>query len=118
MDEVRLRGDAKLVNKLKAELEKIVSDLKSRVVLATEVPVGQHSALIGRGGQHLNELQTRFGVQIQFPGSRSYSQVGEAENAAELESVDPANIVKVSGPRPACEKAIAALRVRFICLHF
>jgi predicted PilT family ATPase len=114
MDEVRLRGDAKLVNKIKAELEKIVKDLNSRVVLATEIPAAQHRALIGRGGQHLNELQNKHGVQIQFPGSRSYNQVGEAENAAELESVDPANIVKVSGPRPACEKAIQALKVRLL----
>ena len=80
-------------------------------MLGVDVPVGQHRALIGRGGQHLNDLQNRTGAQIQFPGSRSYTQVGEPENAAELTDVDPANIVKVSGPRAACEKAIEELKV-------
>jgi len=110
MDEVRLRGEPKLVAKLKAELEKAVATLRDRVVLAVEIPAGQHRALIGRGGQHLNELQDRTGAQVQFPGSRSYNQVGEAENAADLKDVDAANVVKVSGPRAACEKAVEELK--------
>ena len=115
-DEVRLRGEPKLVAKLKAELEKKVAELKDRVVLGVDVPVGQHRALIGRGGQHLNDLQRRTGAQIQFPGSRSYNQVGEPENSADLASVDPANLVKVSGPRAACEKAMEELKVRNILM--
>jgi polyribonucleotide nucleotidyltransferase len=117
MDEVRLRGEPKLVAKLKAELEKTVATLRDRVVLAIEIPAGQHRALIGRGGQHLNDLQDRTGVQVQFPGSRSYNQVGEAENAADLKDVDPANIVKVSGARAACEKAMKELKVVLLPQH-
>ncbi|CDO77315.1 hypothetical protein BN946_scf184775.g5 [Trametes cinnabarina] len=109
-DEVHLRGDPKLVAKLKAELEKTVKTLKDRVVLGVDIPVSQHRALIGRGGQHLNDLQARTGAQFQFPGSRSYTQVGEPENAADLAGVEPANIVKVSGPRAACEKAVEELK--------
>ncbi|KIK67202.1 hypothetical protein GYMLUDRAFT_37269 [Collybiopsis luxurians FD-317 M1] len=108
--EVRLRGEAAMVNKLKAELEKAVATLRDRVIIGVEIPAAQHRALIGRGGQHLNELQDRTGAQVQFPGSRSYGQVGEAENAAELNDVDPANIVKVVGSRSACEKAIQSLK--------
>nr|GAT43004.1 predicted protein [Mycena chlorophos] len=110
IDEVRLRGEPKLVAKLKEELEKEVARLRDRVVLAVDIPAGQHRALIGRGGQHLNELQERTGVQVQFPGSRSYNQVGEPENAADLKDADPANIVKVSGPRAGCDKAIEHLK--------
>ena len=113
-DEVRLRGEPKLVAKLKVELEKVTADLKDRVVLGVDVPVAQHRALIGRGGQHLNDLQGRTGAQLQFPGSRSYTQVNEPENAAELVGVDPGNLVKVSGPRAACEKAVAELKVKHI----
>ncbi|KAF5393250.1 hypothetical protein D9757_000766 [Collybiopsis confluens] len=109
-DEVRLRGEATIVNKLKAELEKTVAILRDRVILAVEIPAAQHRALIGRGGQHLNELQDRTGTQVQFPGSRSYAQVGAAENVVEVSDVDPANIVKVVGPRSACEKAIESLK--------
>jgi phosphoglycerate dehydrogenase-like enzyme len=50
-------------------------------------------------------------VQVQFPGSRSYNQVGEAENADDLKDVDAANIVKVSGPRASCAKAMEDLKV-------
>ncbi|KAF8904496.1 hypothetical protein CPB84DRAFT_1814479 [Gymnopilus junonius] len=109
-DEVRLRGEPKLVAKLKNELEQLVKMLRDRVILAVEVPAAQHRALIGRGGQNLNDFQDKFNVQIQFPGSRSYNQVGEPENLADLEAVSPADIVKVSGPRAACEKAVAELK--------
>ncbi|KAG7098781.1 hypothetical protein E1B28_000688 [Marasmius oreades] len=110
-DEVRLRGEAKLVAKLQIELEKAVAVLRDRVVLGVEIPAINYRALIGRNGQHLNDLQNRTGTQVQFPGSRSYAQAGEAENLAELGELDPANLVKVSGTRAACEKAIADLKV-------
>lgn len=110
-EEVRLRGDPKLVNKLKDELEKTVANLRDRVILAVDIPAGQHRAFIGRGGQHLTDLQNRYGVQVQFPGSRSYHQVGEAENASEFGDVEAANVVKVSGPRAAVGQAIDDLKV-------
>ncbi|KAH9485184.1 Vigilin 1 [Psilocybe cubensis] len=109
-DEVRIRGEPKLVAKIKAELEQRVAVLRDTVIIAVDIPSAQHRALIGRGGQHLNEVQDKFSVQIQFPGSRSYNQVGDPENASELEGVEAANIVKVSGSRDACEKAIAELK--------
>jgi len=108
-DEVRLRGPKALVAKLKAALEKIAAEHRDRIVLGVAVPAGQHRALIGRGGQHLNDLQNRTGVTVQFPGSRSYASVGEPQNLAELGDVDPADLVKVSGPSSACAKAIAEL---------
>jgi transcription antitermination factor NusA-like protein len=111
-NEVRIRGEPKLVNKIKVELEKAVTTLEDRLVLAVEVPSAQHRVLIGRGGQHLNELQEKTGAQIQFPGSRSYNQVGDAENAADFTGVDAADIVKVSGSRAACDAAVAELKVR------
>ncbi|KAF9010508.1 hypothetical protein BDQ17DRAFT_1322352 [Cyathus striatus] len=109
-DEVRLRGEAGLVNKLKVELEKVVSALRSRVVLGVDIPASQHRNLIGRGGQHLRELQTKFDVQIQIPGSRSYQQLGEVENTSDLEGVEEANIVKVSGSPSAVEAAIEFMK--------
>ncbi|KAF8441452.1 hypothetical protein L210DRAFT_1055834 [Boletus edulis BED1] len=111
-DEVRLRGEPALVDRIKAELENTVVTLRDRVVLAVGIPAAQHGNLIGRGGQHLIELQTRMGVQIQFPGSRSYHQVGEAVNADEIKDADPSDIVKVSGSQSACEAAIGELKAR------
>ena len=111
-DEVRIRGEPELVKRIKDELESSVAKLRDRVVRAVEIPSVQHRILIGRGGQHLNELQNETGAQVQFPGSRPYTQVGEAENAADFTEVNPADIVKVSGSRAACEAAIAELKVR------
>lgn len=110
-DDVRLRGEPKLVNKLKEELEKVVGALRDRVVVGVDIPAGQHRALIGRGGQHLNDFQAKFDVMVQFPGSRSYAQAGEPENADELSEVDQANIVKISGSKVACKKAAEELKV-------
>ncbi|CAE7078804.1 unnamed protein product [Rhizoctonia solani] len=113
-DEVTLRGEPALVKKLEKELEKIVAELRDRVVLGADIPSQHHRVLIGRGGQHLNELQDRHNVTVQFPGSRSYHQIGEPENADELAEVSPDNIVKVSGSRSACEKAIKEMSERSI----
>ncbi|KAG5221278.1 Vigilin [Salix suchowensis] len=110
-DDVVLRGEAKLVQKLKAEVEKVAAELRDRVVLGVDIPAIQHRAMIGRGGQHLNELQERTHTQVQFPGSRSYNQVGDPENVEELKDADPANIIKVSGPRAACLNAIESLKM-------
>ncbi|PSR98936.1 hypothetical protein PHLCEN_2v4256 [Hermanssonia centrifuga] len=111
-DEVLLRGDPKLVAKVKAELEKTAATLRDRIVLGVEVPAAQHRALIGRGGQHLNDLQNRTGAQVQFPGSRSYQSVGEPANGEELANVDAADLVKISGTRTACEKAVEELKAQ------
>ncbi|KAF8348341.1 hypothetical protein F5887DRAFT_953169 [Amanita rubescens] len=109
-DEVKLRGEPLLVDKLQKELEKIVASLRDRVVLAVTIPASQHRALIGRGGQNLNEIQSNTGAQVQFPGSRSYHQVGEAQNSVEFGDVDPADIVKVTGSPAACKAAIDLLK--------
>lgn len=106
-----MRGEPTLVKKLHSELEKIASQLRDRVVLYVEVPNSQHRNLIGRNGQHLNDLQNRTGAQVQFPGSRSYNQLGEGENAADFADANPQDLVKVSGPKAACEKAIKELTV-------
>ncbi|PFH53804.1 hypothetical protein AMATHDRAFT_1030 [Amanita thiersii Skay4041] len=109
-DEVKLRGEPQIVANVQKELEKLVSSLRDRIVMGVSIRSSQHRALIGRGGQNLNEIQSRTGAQIQFPGSRSYQLVDEPENLAELANVDPADIVKVTGPLAACNAAIHELK--------
>jgi hypothetical protein len=66
-------------------------------------------SVTGSSKNSLQDLQGRTGTQVQFPGSRSYLQVGEPENAADLKDVEQQNIVKVLGSRSAAEKAVAEL---------
>ncbi|TFY81350.1 hypothetical protein EWM64_g2661 [Hericium alpestre] len=109
-DEVRLRGEPALVKKLKAELEKVVATLRDRVVIGVNVPVAQHRTLIGRGGRALQEFQSKFGVQVQYPGSHSYQQAGKPTNTEELADVPAEQIVKVVGSKAAVEKAVEELK--------
>lgn len=103
-----------MVKKIQAEIERVVAGLRERVVLGVAIPFNQHRSLIGHGGQPLMELEKKTGAEVQFPGSRSYNQVAPAENQEEFADADPKNIVKVVGPRPACEKAIAELLVSIL----
>lgn len=112
-DEVRLRGSKAIVAKLKTALEKIAKEHRDRVTLGVSVPAAQHRALIGRGGQNLNELQSTHGVTVQFPGSRSYNSVAEPSNSGDLSEVAPEDLVKVTGPSAGVAKAIEELLVSF-----
>ena len=111
-DEVRLRGEPSLIQKLKVELEKATADLRDRVVLGVQVPAATHSALIGRGGRNLINFQNTYNVQVQYPGSNSYKFTGDPENTEELGDVAPEELVKVMGPKAAVEQAIEQLKVR------
>lgn len=61
-DEVKLRGDAKIVGKIKAELEKQVDTLKQTTIVGVVVPASQHASKIGRGGSALQDLQRKTGA--------------------------------------------------------
>ena len=58
-DQVRLRGESKLVNAIKAEIEKQVKLLKETIVVGVVVPASQHATKIGRGGSALHDLQRK-----------------------------------------------------------
>jgi len=79
----------------------MVAALRDCIILTVDIPasirllLGHHGALIGRGGQHLNDMQNNYNVQIQIPGSRSYNQVGESENLSDFAGIDASNLVKL-----------------------
>jgi polyribonucleotide nucleotidyltransferase len=108
VDQVRLRGDAKVVKAIQAALEKEVTQLKNTVTRGVAVPSAQHASKIGRGGSALQDLQRRTGATIHFPGSRQYNSVGDIDNKDEL-SCDEGDIVKVIGTKDAVAKAAEAL---------
>ena len=100
-----------MVKKIQASLEKVAAEHRGRITLGAVVPASAHRAIIGRGGQNLSEIQNRYGVTIQVPGSRSYHSMGDISNQEELENSDLADIVKVMGTSAACAKAIEELAV-------
>ena len=109
-DQVRLRGDSKVVSNIKTELEKQVAVLKQTIIVGVTVPAAQHASKIGRGGAALQDLQRKTGAVVHFPGSRQYSTIGEIENSSELEGVDPKDVVKVIGTKEVCAAATEILQ--------
>jgi hypothetical protein len=58
----------------------------------------------------LINFQNKFNVQVQYPGSNSYRNTGETENAEELSDVPPQELVKVAGARASVGEAIEQLK--------
>lgn len=110
-DQVRLRGDAKVVKKIEAELEKLIAALKSTLTWGVVVPAAGHASKIGRGGSALQDLQRKTNTTVHFPGSRQYNSIGEVDNKDELAEADAADIVKVIGSKEAIAKATELLQV-------
>lgn len=110
-DNVVLRGDSKVIKKIQAELEKQVDVLKKTVTIGVSVPAAQHASKIGRGGSALQDLQRKTNTAVHFPGSRQYNQIGDVDNADELEGVDAGDIVKVVGTKEAVAQAAELLQV-------
>jgi len=113
-DEVTLKGDKELVEKLKIELERLVEEQSNLTVDIIQIPRAQHPILIGRNGMQLREIQSRFNVTIQFPGSRSYNDIpivshtnGKIENSEEA--------VKIIGKAENIEAAKAEILSRVRC---
>ncbi|KAK4684762.1 hypothetical protein P7C73_g5402, partial [Tremellales sp. Uapishka_1] len=111
LDQVKLRGDSKLVKAIKQELEKQAEILSQTITVGVVVPHSQHATKIGRGGSALQDLQKKTGAVVHFPGSRQYNSVGDVENAQELENAEKADIVKVVGTKEVCAAAAELLSV-------
>ncbi|KAK8853234.1 hypothetical protein IAR55_003936 [Kwoniella newhampshirensis] len=110
-DQVRLRGDSKVVKKIKEELAKQVAVLRETKVIGVIVPASQHASKIGRGGSALQDLQRKTGAVVHFPGSRQYGSIGEIENKSELGDAEAGDIVKVVGTKEVVAKAAELLQV-------
>ncbi|KAF0396830.1 kh domain containing protein [Gigaspora margarita] len=96
------------------ELERLVEEQSNLTVDIIQIPRAQHPILIGRNGMQLREIQSRFNVTIQFPGSRSYNDIpivshtnGKIENSEEA--------VKIIGKAENIEAAKAEILSRVRC---
>ncbi|CAG8436334.1 9075_t:CDS:2 [Funneliformis caledonium] len=115
-DEVILKGEKSLVEKVKTELERLVEEQSNLKVGMVQIPRTQYSILIGRNASQLKELQTRYDVEIQFPGSRSYYETPTAEILSnEVENSEEA--VKIIGKAENIEAAKVDILSRIRYTH-
>lgn len=108
-DQVTVRGPKALAQQIADELEKEAKRLADRVVYGAAAPPSMHRQLISRGGTRQSDWQTRHQVSVVVPNWREYPELGTPANAAELEGVDAASIVKVVGPPEAIQTVLAEI---------
>ncbi|CAG8836554.1 18452_t:CDS:2, partial [Racocetra persica] len=117
-DEVTLKGDKELVEKIKVELERLVEEQSNLTVGIIQIPRAQHPVIIGRNGTQLREIQNRFNVTIQFPGSRSYNDTPIVSHTNDnIENSEEA--VKIIGKAENIEAAKADIlaRIRYVQIN-
>ena len=64
---IRLEGNKAVVEKLVAEIQKIVKERENQVHDVVEVPPEKHRQLIGPGGETRRKLEAQLGVSIDVP---------------------------------------------------
>ncbi|CAG8571216.1 4357_t:CDS:2, partial [Cetraspora pellucida] len=83
-----------------------------------QIPRAQHPIIIGRNGIQLREIQSRFNVMIQFPGSRSYNDTPTVSHMNNnIENSEEA--VKIIGKAENIEAAKADIlaRIRYVQIN-
>jgi predicted PilT family ATPase len=110
---VSVRGPSSIAESIRAEIEAQAAILRSRTVLGVAIPRSLHASIIGRGGTAISEIQRKHGVKVLFPGWQEHSTSPDPVDSEELEGVEPEDVVKLLGPRPACEEVAKILKVGF-----
>lgn len=64
---IRVEGQAAVVDKICAAIEKLVQEQESQVTEIAEVKPDKHRLLIGRGGETRRQLEQQFSVTINVP---------------------------------------------------
>ncbi|KAF3933682.1 Vigilin [Dactylella cylindrospora] len=88
---IKIEGNADVVDKIIKELETIIDAEKDKVTIVVDVPTDKHRKLIGREGSVRKEIEKTFNVTVDIPRQRQ----GE----------DTPTGVKVSGAVEDVEKA-------------
>ncbi|KAI9818884.1 MAG: hypothetical protein M1827_007705 [Pycnora praestabilis] len=81
---IRIEGNKKVVDKITASIEAIVSEREKQVVETVDVAPAKHRLLIGRGGEARRNLESQFSIGIDVPkaglGRSSVQLTGQPEN--------------------------------------
>ncbi|VDK79439.1 unnamed protein product [Litomosoides sigmodontis] len=107
---VTLKGSKQCVECAKARIEEIVEDLESQVTLKVEIPGEYHRALLSNRGQKIQELQTKYNVQIKFPDRRLREN---AQNESEKNMDNGPSVldtITISGRDEHCKETAEALK--------
>ncbi|CAG9535090.1 unnamed protein product [Cercopithifilaria johnstoni] len=107
---VTLKGSKQCVECAKARIEEIVEDLELQITLKVEIPGEYHRALLSNRGQKIQELQSKYNVQIKFPDRRLREN---AHNENERNADDGPSLLDtiiISGRDERCKETAEALK--------
>ncbi|CAJ0645365.1 6371_t:CDS:2 [Entrophospora sp. SA101] len=102
-DEVVIKGNKELTEKIKEEFEILIKEQDNLIVDTIKVPRDQHSVIIGRNGSQLRNIQNKFNVELYFPGSHLYNQIivtqkkEKEKHQDKLLLIDSNDLVKIIG---------------------
>uniref|UniRef100_A0A9J2PCM1 K Homology domain-containing protein n=1 Tax=Ascaris lumbricoides TaxID=6252 RepID=A0A9J2PCM1_ASCLU len=111
---VTIKGIKQCVESAKARIEEIVEDLAAQVTIQVEIPSIHHRALLSNRGQKVQDICTKYNVQIKFPDRRLREEAErlEHEGAGDVEHTgepSPLDMIVLSGRDTKCEEAKQAL---------
>lgn len=105
-DVVTIKGASQCVEGAKARILEIVAELDSMVALEIVIPQRHHRTIMGQRGINLQNITSRYGVDIKFPERPRNPPPIDAEAP---EDGGPQDIIKIRGPGPMCQEAKEAL---------
>ncbi|VBB30290.1 unnamed protein product [Acanthocheilonema viteae] len=107
---VTLKGSKQCVECAKARIEEIVEDLESQTTLKVEIPGEYHRALLSNRGQKIQELQSKYNVQIKFP-DRRLRETAQKENVRNTDDGPSLlDTIIISGRDERCKETAEALK--------
>ncbi|KAF4595825.1 RNA binding effector protein Scp160 [Ophiocordyceps camponoti-floridani] len=83
---IKVEGRTEVVHKIIERIREMVAEKERQVTEVVEVPIDNHRALIGRGGDIKRQMETQFGVSIDVPrqgdGKTGVKVTGRPEKVA------------------------------------
>lgn len=107
---VTLKGARDCVEAAKTRIQEIVDGLESQVTIEVEILQKHHGTVMGARGSRVQHITQTHQVQIKFP-DRAPPGGAHVNGGAEGEEGEPrrCDLIRVTGPEPACLAAKAAL---------
>lgn len=102
-DRVTVKGAKDCVEGAKARLLEIVNDLESQVELKCVIPQRHHRAILGAKGVNVQQVTSKFNVQIKFPERARESDSQEPMVNGDSEPTEAAAEPPVEAVENACD---------------
>lgn len=118
---VVLKGSRECINAAKQRINEIVEELEAMVTIECVIPQKHHAKVMGTKGMKVQDIQSRYEVQIKFPDRNTQDDQGFGYmdgdvgnnlpngDSSEAPTVRPCDVIRITGKPENCEAAKQAL---------